>query len=133
MDLESIEKNIKLFLINTSPVLDDPLLLPPSVIPVGPLQLHRPGKIPLNIQMFLDASKNGVIVFSLGVGLFTPILKRDEDEVFFEVFKDLYQYDFLWRYDKTEKLDCPRNVLMLDWLENLHLILQHPKVGRSSS
>lgn len=129
VDLATIERNTQLFLVNTSPVIDSPLLLPPSVIPVGAIQLQRGhGTLPKNIQLFLDASRNGVIVFSLGAGLLTPALKRDEDEVFFEVFKHLYNFDFLWKYDKTEKLECPRNVLMLDWLENQHLILQHPKV-----
>lgn len=128
MDLEAIEENIKLFLVNTHPVIDASLLLSPNVVPVGLIQLHRPGGIPKAIQMFLDASKNGVIVFSLGTGLFTPALNREEDDVFMEVFHQLYQYDILWKYDKTEKLECPRNVLMLDWLANQHLILQHPKV-----
>lgn len=128
VDLETIERNTELFLVNTNPVIDASLLLPPSVIPVGAIQMHRKGKLPKDVQMFLDASRNGVIVFSLGAGMFTPSLTRDEDEVFLEVFQHLYQYDFLWKYDKTEKLDCPRNVLMLDWLENQHLILQHPKV-----
>lgn len=130
MDLESIESSTQLVLVNTNPAIDSSLLLPPSVIPVGSLQLSlfRQGRMTNSIKQFLDASKNGVIVFSLGTGLFTPALKREEDEVFLEVFKHLYQYDFLWKYDKTAKLESPRNILMLDWLESQHLILQHPKV-----
>lgn len=126
--IESIEKQTQLFLVNTHPVIDAPVLLPANVIPVGPVQLERSFALPNSVQMFLDASRNGVIVFSWGAGLFTPVLTRDQDEVFMEVFRKLYQYDFLWKYDKTEKLECPRNVLMLDWLEHQHLILQHPKV-----
>lgn len=128
INLEEIERKTQLYLVNTQPVIDSGLLLPPNVIPVGAVQLQRPGGISSAVQMFLDASKNGVIVFSLGAGLLTPSLTREEDEVFLEVFQRLYQYDFLWKYDKREKLECPRNVLMLNWLENQHLILQHPKV-----
>lgn len=128
MDLESIELSTQLVLVNTNPAIDSSLILPQSVIPVGSLQLFRQGRVTNSIKQFLDASRNGVIVFSLGTGLLTPALKREEDEVFLEVFKHLYQYDFLWKYDKTAKLESPRNILMLDWLENQHLILQHPKV-----
>lgn len=128
--LEEIQSNTKLFLVNTNPVIDSVPPLPPNVVPVGAVQLDRAGGLAEDhpIRMFLDASKNGVVVFSLGAGLFTPALTREEDEVFLDVFKSLYQYDFLWKYDKREKLECPRNVLMMDWLQSQHLILQHPKV-----
>lgn len=127
-DLQAIEQMTRLFLVNTSPVTEPSSVLPASTVPVGALQMSRGASIPSSIKQFLDGSKNGVIVFSVGVGLFTPSLTRDEDEVFLEVFRKLYQYDFLWRYDKTEKLECPRNIMMTDWLENQHAILQHPKI-----
>lgn len=125
--LEDIEQQSQLFLINTDPLLDSSLLLPPNIIPVGGLHVHREEVLNPNIAALLDASKNGVILFSLGATLKTDFMARDRDEIFFETFTNLKEYDFIWKYDKTEKFECPRNILMTDWTEQ-SVILQHPKV-----
>lgn len=127
--LQVIERESQLYLVNWNAVIDEVPLVPANVIAVGGLHVQRQTKLHRNTVLFLEAASrrnSTVIVFSMGTGP-NALLTREQDEIFLEAFRNLTQFSFIWKYDKLEKWECPRNILMTDWLEQ-SVLLQQPDV-----
>lgn len=125
--LKEIEQRAILALVNTNPVIDLSIPLPPNVIQVGGLHVREPKPLPNQIKQFIDDAVNGVIYFSLGTNVRSEFMPREKLEIFIETMRQMPNYRFLWKYEADMKqLNLPSNVLAQKWLPQAD-ILAHPK------
>jgi len=122
-----LANNIDMMLLNTHPALDFVRPIVPNTIQLGFLHVKPPQALPAEWQSYLDASKHGVIYFSLGTNVKTGSLKAGTIELLVETFSQL-KYDVLWKWD-TEEIDLvlPKNVKTTSWVPQQDL-LAHPKI-----
>ncbi|KAG4073664.1 hypothetical protein HA402_000888 [Bradysia odoriphaga] len=126
-----LELKTVLALVNSHPSIDFPEPLPPNVIPVGGLQIRSPPRpLPKELIDFINSSKNGSVLFSLGTNVKSEKLGADKQKSILEAFSRMPQYNFLWKFEadpKTLRADIPKNVLIKSWLPQ-NDILAHDNV-----
>ncbi|GAB0090002.1 hypothetical protein DMENIID0001_046330 [Sergentomyia squamirostris] len=123
--LSEIEEKTKLVLVNYSPVIHDPEPILPNVIPVAGMHIKTPKPLTEEFEKILNSSENGLILFSVGTNVETRMLGEDRIWKFLEVFRQLPQYNFLWKFDEDGIADVPKNVIIKKWLPQ-NDILAHP-------
>ncbi|XP_075223753.1 UDP-glycosyltransferase UGT5-like isoform X2 [Lycorma delicatula] len=124
--LWQIAKNTSLVLVNTHPTLNRPRPQVPAVIDVGGMHIGKPEKLPEDIQQYLDNSKNGVIVFSMGSVLLTHTFPEEKRIIFMDTFKQISQ-NVIWKWENSSLPGQPENVKTFSWLPQRD-ILAHPNV-----
>lgn len=126
----------KLVMINYDPAIDIPEQFPPSVIPVGGLQI-RPAKllpevsvtlrfkhidVQLNrcsqdLQTIADKAKNGLVLFSLGTNVPFDGLGAEKITHILEAFRKLPEYTFLCKFElENPPVPVPKNVITRKWI-----------------
>ncbi|GAB0090001.1 hypothetical protein DMENIID0001_046320 [Sergentomyia squamirostris] len=123
--LSEIEEKTKLVLVNYSPVIHDPEPILPNVIPVAGMHIKTAKPLTEEFEKILNSSENGLILFSVGTNVKTRMLGEDRIRKFLEVFRQLPQYFFLWKFDEDDIADVPKNVIIKKWLPQ-NDILAHP-------
>lgn len=78
--------------------------------------------------MFLNSSKKGAVLFSLGSSLHSKNLPIEKQNLFIEIFSEFSDYNFIWKFEsnKTAK-NLPKNLLIRPWVPQSD-ILAHPKL-----
>lgn len=80
------------------------------------------------INSFIDAGKEGAVLFSLGTNIKSKDLGLEKQKAIVEAFKQLPQYNFLWKFEEdTIPFELPANVMVKKWLRQ-NDILNHPKI-----
>lgn len=130
--LQEIEANSSLVLVNVDWSMDYKQPLPPNVIPVGGLQTKRFEPMNPDVIDFMQSSKP-TILFSLGTSMRSDLLGEERINLFLSVFKSLPQYNFIWKFENTNVMKIPLNVMIVDWIpqntvlsySNIKLFITH--------
>ncbi|KDR20346.1 UDP-glucuronosyltransferase, partial [Zootermopsis nevadensis] len=122
--LAELKKNTSLILVNSHVSLNFPRPTVPGFIDVAGLHIHSKGKLPDDLETFIDESKDGVIYFCLGSLVRPETLPRDKLEAFISVFSELPQR-VIWKTNNIPGL--PKNIRASKWLPQFD-ILSHPNV-----
>lgn len=132
INLEEIESNSSLVLVNVDWSMDYKQPLPPNVIPVGGLQTKRFEPMNPDVVDFMQSSKPTVL-FSLGTSMRSELLGEERINLFLNVFKSLPEYNFIWKFEHTNSMKVPLNVMIVDWIpqntvlsySNIKLFITH--------
>lgn len=80
------------------------------------------------MEEFINASKKGTILFSLGSNVRSSAMDRTKRRMILDAFMQLPDYNFLWKFEENmTDLELPKNVLIRSWLPQSD-ILAHPNV-----
>ncbi|KPJ00052.1 Ecdysteroid UDP-glucosyltransferase [Papilio xuthus] len=123
--ISELSDNIDLLLLNVYPMWVGNIPVPPNVVYIGGIYKDAEQDLPEDLKLFLNASKHGVIYFSLGSNVKSSQLCTETIAMFLEVFSQL-PYDVIWKWDKGQLL-TPKNIMISEWLPQSSL-LKHPKV-----
>uniref|UniRef100_A0A336M822 CSON012430 protein n=1 Tax=Culicoides sonorensis TaxID=179676 RepID=A0A336M822_CULSO len=124
--ITELGRKMSLALVNTHYAIEKVEPLPANVIPVAGLQIKEPKRLDNEIEVFVNASSKGTVLFSLGTNVKSEMLSQETKETFMKVFKDLLDYHFLWKYESDLNIPLPKNVKIQPWLKQ-NDILAHPK------
>ncbi|KAI5633119.1 UDP-glucoronosyl and UDP-glucosyl transferase domain-containing protein [Phthorimaea operculella] len=83
-------------------------------------------ELELDLQSYLDNSKNGVIYFSFGTNVDPATLPPERIQMFIRVFSKL-PYDVLWKWNHDVLPGKTENIRISKWLPQSDL-LRHPNV-----
>lgn len=97
----------------------------PGIIHYGGAYIKPPKQLPSDLQNYIDNSKHGVVIFSLGSYLQSSQLPKDKINAFNNVFGRIKQ-NVIWKFE-DDSYEVPSNVLIKKWLPQSD-ILSHPNV-----
>jgi len=115
-----------LWLVTKDSIMDYPRPMMPNIIDVGGLTVKpATGKLPRDINEFVEGAENGVVLMTFGslVSSFPVAIA----ERFLSVFRRLDGYRVIWRMKNTDDLIIPDNMMISQWLPQ-NEILAHPSV-----
>nr|QQJ43251.1 UDP-glycosyltransferase 1-GP [Mayetiola destructor] len=124
--VEELQQNISMIFVNTHRSIFKSRPQMPGLINVGGAHIKPPKKLPPDLQEFLDNSKNGVILFSLGAFMRSDAMPKEKIEIFLKVFGKLKQ-NILWKFENESLANVPSNVRIQNWLPQSD-VLAHPNV-----
>ena len=103
-------------LINTNNVLDYPRLKPSTFINIGGIQIARKPELPTEIQLFLDHSHHGAVLFTMGFIFDPSFVPYHRIQSLLEVFGSLKQRVIMKLDISKGNLTIPPNVMVLPFL-----------------
>ncbi|XP_045473130.1 UDP-glycosyltransferase UGT5-like [Harmonia axyridis] len=118
--------NVSLVLVNAHESFNDPLALVPVMKNVGGMHVSPSGKLPSDLQKFMDDAKEGVIYFSMGSNLKSKNLPVKIRESILRVFAKL-KVKILWKWEDETLPGQPANVKLSKWFPQQE-ILAHPNL-----
>lgn len=124
--MQELYKDISLILTNTHRATSKPRPQMPGIINVGGAHIKPPKPLPKDLKVFLDNSKHGVILFSLGSFIQSTDMPPEIIAIFLNVFSKLKQ-DIIWKFEDDSMPNIPPNVKISKWLPQSD-ILAHPNV-----
>ena len=125
-DARSLLQKMILALCNTHFSVEKLEPLPPNIIPVGGLQIQEPKTLDKDLLQFVETAKRGVVLFSLGTNMKSEFMDESRKKAFVEAFRQLPNYNFIWKYESDLGIPLPPNVKTLGWVRQ-NDILAHPK------
>lgn len=124
---EVIQNDVCLAFVNTHYTIALPRPYVPNMIEMGGINIDRKvGALPVDFQVFLDSSSDGVILFSMGSIFQASNLNEEQRRSFIEVFAKLKQ-KVIWRYNLPDADQLPENIMARSWLPQKE-IMAHPNV-----
>lgn len=124
--LAELERSAALALINVNAAMDYAQPLPPNVIPVAGLHIKNAKPLPADIESFMNSSRRGAILFSLGSNFRSDSMNVKAQNAFVDAFRQLADYHFMWKFEsEMSASQLPKNVLIRRWLPQAD-ILAHP-------
>ncbi|KAJ4434826.1 hypothetical protein ANN_23397, partial [Periplaneta americana] len=114
-----LRKKTSLVLVNSHFTLSYPRPLVPAFVEVGGLHIKSGGKLPKDLQRYLDNAKQGAIYFSLGSAFKTSSMPQKTLQVFIDVFAQLPQR-VLWKVENVTGL--PENVNTSSWYPQFEIL-----------
>lgn len=120
-DLYTFLNNASLLLRNSHESCNEAAIQIPNVVEIGGMHLEEPKKLPKNLQEFLDNSKNGVILFSMGSNLKSSDLPPEKRDAILRVFGRLKQ-NVLWKWESEKLPGQPKNVKLMKWLPQTNIL-----------
>ncbi|VVC96883.1 unnamed protein product [Leptidea sinapis] len=124
-DYNEIKYNASLAFSNSHISLRDVPELPLALKMIGGFHIETHIKpLPNNLQVIMNKSTNGVILFSMGTQLTTGGMPSELTNELLKAFGDL-PYIVLWRFDDDQLKDIPDNIIVQSWIPQLS-ILAHP-------
>lgn len=125
---DDLDSMTALMLVNSNPAVDYPESLPPNIIQVGGMQIKDSKPLPKDIEDFMNKGKRGAVLMALGSNIRSDDLGEERINIILEAFRQTPDYNFLWKFEKTENLQkLPANLKISDWLPQ-NDILAHPKL-----
>ncbi|KAF5296148.1 hypothetical protein FQR65_LT19842 [Abscondita terminalis] len=103
--VEQMYEKVSLVLLNTHYSLQSPRPTVPQIIQVGGLQLQEPKELTGNLKTIMHEASGGAILFSLGSNCFSKL-----------------PYTVLWKFEKSDLLNIPKNVIISDWFPQRDLL-----------
>ena len=89
------------------------------------MQLKKAGALPPDLQQFMDAAHQGVVLVSFGSSLKPSQMTEEKKKIFVETFRQL-EMAVVWKWE-GEVENLPSNVLVSSWLPQQDL-LGHPNL-----
>uniref|UniRef100_A0A336LZ62 CSON008880 protein n=1 Tax=Culicoides sonorensis TaxID=179676 RepID=A0A336LZ62_CULSO len=128
-DFGSIERQMRIALVNTHFAYEYTEPTPPNIIHVGGLQIKDPKPLNEKIRQFIKSARKGTILFSLGSNMKSEMMDDARKLSFLEAFSSFPDYNFIWKYetDKLPTKNIPKNVFITPWLDQ-NSILAHKNV-----
>ncbi|PSN46987.1 hypothetical protein C0J52_17341 [Blattella germanica] len=131
--LSEQKKDTSLVLVNSHFSLNFPRPSVPAFIEVGGLHIQPGGKLPQDLQTFIENAEHGVVYFCFGSLAQAESLPKEKLQVFIDVFKELPQR-VIWKIDNVR--DLPSNIWTSKWMPQLEIlkciifciVLEHPNV-----
>ncbi|KAF5270902.1 hypothetical protein FQR65_LT17760 [Abscondita terminalis] len=118
---DEIYEHISLVLLNTHFSLESPRPYVPQMIQVGGLQLEESTELTGNLKKFMDDATEGAILFSLGSNVKSSELSKKSTLGIIKCFSKL-PYKVFWKFEKSDTLTVPQNVLISNWLPQRDLL-----------
>lgn len=118
-------RNTSLFLVNVHKSISKPRPQMPGIVHYGGAYIKSPKPLPSDLQNYLDNSKHGVIIFSLGSYVKSSDLPKEKIDAIINVLGKIKQ-NVVWKFE-DETYPVPSNVLVKKWLPQTD-ILAHPNV-----
>ncbi|XP_055640860.1 UDP-glucosyltransferase 2-like [Toxorhynchites rutilus septentrionalis] len=125
--VQELELNISVVLSNNHIVFTEPRPKMAGMVDIAGAHIRKPKKLPSSIKQFLNSSSDGVIYINFGTFLRSTALPQITVEAFLRTFRNLPQYNFLWKWDGAPISDLPENVHLDNWLPQ-NDVLAHPKI-----
>ncbi|XP_026467800.1 UDP-glucuronosyltransferase 2C1-like [Ctenocephalides felis] len=126
LDVGALEKEVELVMVNSHPGMDVPEPVLPNVIQVGGLQIKEPKALPEDLKRFLESSKKGSVLFSLGTNMKSEIIGEEKISMFINAISRFPEYNFLWKIE-LENRTFPKNLMVRKWLPQNN-VLAHPNI-----
>lgn len=120
-----IIKNTSLLLINDHFSTSFPRPSVPNMVGIAGVHVRPPKPLPTELKNYLDNSKDGAILFSLGSNIKAALLPEAKVRMFLNAFAKLKE-NVLWKFE-TDLADIPKNVKISKWLPQSD-ILAHPNI-----
>lgn len=124
--VQELYHNISMIFVNTHRGIFNPRPQMPGIINIGGSHIKPPKPLPNDLQQYMDNSKNGVIVFTLGSVVRCAAMPKEKIKIFSEVFGKLKQ-NVLWKFEDESLANVPSNVRIQKWLPQSD-VLAHPNV-----
>nr|QPA18396.1 UDP-gluconosyltransferase [Trialeurodes vaporariorum] len=121
--LKDLMANISLHLLDSHPLVSSVRPYSPNVIDVGGMHIKTAGKLPQDLQTFMDEAAEGFIYFSFGSYIDGGKLPKRVHQIFAETLKGLKQR-VVWKWNQQIEGGAP-NILIRPWLPQQE-ILSHP-------
>ncbi|XP_070502390.1 UDP-glucosyltransferase 2-like [Chironomus tepperi] len=123
-----LEKRAQLALVNSHPAIEFAESLPPNVIEIGGMQIADPKPVEKELDEFLLKGKKGSVLMSMGSNFKSEYFEESTINSIVEAFRQLPNYNFIWKFENSEKIkDLPKNVMIRPWLSQ-NDILAHKNV-----
>lgn len=126
--LFEIMKDTSLVLINSHVSIELPRPMVPNMIEIGGFQMKKPGKLPADLQQFMDGAKEGVIYFSLGSAVQSKHMPPEIKDSILKSFAKLKQ-QVLWKWEDEELPGKSKNVKVSKWFPQTDLLGLSPGPG----
>ncbi|XP_017771358.1 PREDICTED: UDP-glucuronosyltransferase 1-5-like [Nicrophorus vespilloides] len=122
LELDDLIRDVDLYLLNSHFATESPRPHLTNTIQIGGYHLHEKEELPVEFRRFMDGSKHGVILFSLGTNIQSANLKPETIQSFIDAFSKS-KYTFLMKYEK-DLPNLPKNIMISKWLPQ-KAILEH--------
>ncbi|KAL7028605.1 hypothetical protein ACKWTF_005918 [Chironomus riparius] len=123
-----IEKRAQIALVNSHPAIEFAESLPPNVIEIGGMQIAEPKPVEKELDEFLNNGKKGSVLMSMGSNFKSEYLDESVIISIVEAFRQLPDYNFIWKFENTDKIkELPKNLMIRPWLSQ-NDILAHKNV-----
>ncbi|XP_050426684.1 UDP-glycosyltransferase UGT5-like [Adelges cooleyi] len=123
--LEDLLSNVSLTLLNNHFIIGSPTPLIPSFINVAGMHCQKPKRLPKDLEAIVDASKDGIVYFSLGSNINSTNMPLADMYTILSELSKIRQIVF-WKWDSDARPDIPPNVIIRKWFPQ-NDILGHPK------
>lgn len=124
--VKELESRVSLLIINSDVTLSYSRALVPNVIMAGGMHIEKPKPLPKDLAKFVEESKNGVIVFSMGSNLKSCDLPPEKRDALLNSFAKLKE-NVIWKWEEDSLPGQPQNVFLYKWLPQ-NDVLAHPNV-----
>lgn len=121
IDVKELRKKVSLVLLNSHPTFRPSTPLVPNAIEIAGFHIDPPEELYENLQKVLDEATQGVIFFSLGLGVRSRNIPTSKKQLFLNVFKKL-NYTVIWKIDGEELPEDLENVFTIRWAPQRDLL-----------
>ncbi|XP_058448413.1 UDP-glycosyltransferase UGT5-like [Malaya genurostris] len=114
--VEELDMNVSVTLTNSHIMSFRPRPKMIGMVDIAGVHIKPAKDLPLDVKNFLDSSASGAIYINFGTFLRSSAMPAETLRVFLEVFKNLHQYKFLWKWESDQVPVLPENVMVRKWL-----------------
>ncbi|XP_053692184.1 UDP-glycosyltransferase UGT5-like [Sabethes cyaneus] len=127
--VEQLDMNVSVTLANSNIVSFRPRPKMIGMVDIAGCHIRQPKDLPRDVKNFVESSPSGTIYINFGTFLRSSAMPADTLQVFLQVFRNLPQYHFLWKWESNQVPDLPPNVMVRKWLpQNDVLASSHIKL-----
>lgn len=119
--VSEIVKNTSVFLVNSHFSLFQARPLVPSIVEVGGIHARPGAALPKYLQDYLDNSKNGAIIFTMGSTVLGWTIPEEKRKAIANSFRKL-SLNVIWKWENDTMPDKPSNVLIQKWIPQNDLL-----------
>ncbi|XP_055604317.1 UDP-glucosyltransferase 2-like [Uranotaenia lowii] len=123
-----LDKNARVVLLNSNPVIQYSESAMPNLISVGGMQISSPKELPVDLKTVIESAENGAILFSLGTNVRSDSLGKERIVAIVNAMAKFPQFKFLWKFESDKlPIEIPPNVYIRKWMPQ-NDILAHPNI-----